>query len=290
MHVFLLLLYLASTSCGRSSGRGPHANITPPAAPSSNDTSWAAYPASTSATPTSRDSSRPLTLPPGTADCIGLERPPTTEPRDSPRHGKYEVRARYIWVLSSDALVADEINGWIAADLASKQSRFVKYADQAITESKGDPEPLTPNQLGQQINCDLAGTTKTMVSIECAMTTFVGGAHPGEDHLTYNFGICARKGVVALTLRGLCRLHAPPCEEAALGILNRELMARGVDVKLDEHADALQHFAITQVGLRFFANDDLPHVLRSAGTIDIPFARLHDVLRNDGPLAGLVAP
>ncbi|MDP9037404.1 MAG: hypothetical protein M3O50_21610 [Myxococcota bacterium] len=61
-------------------------------------------------------------------------------------------------------------------------------------------------------------------------------------------------------------------------------------MKLDERADAPKHFAIMQDGLRVFGDNDLPHVFQEARTIDISFAQLHEVLRNDGPLAGLVAP
>jgi hypothetical protein len=51
----------------------------------------------------------------------------------------------------------------------------------------------------------------------------------------------------------------------------------------------LKYFAITNTGLRFFAND-LPHAIGSAAVVDIPFKQLSSILRRDGPLAGFLTP
>jgi hypothetical protein len=92
-----------------------------------------------------------------------------------------------------------------------------------------------------------------------------------------------------VTLASLCKPDAP-CTKAILDLIRHKLAARKVDVTLDEHAEALKQFAITRSGFRFFANDDLPHVIQSKGIVDVPFERLHAVLRHDGPLAGLFTP
>ncbi len=228
-------------------------------------------------------------LPPARLDCPPLALPAKTERRELPPRGKYDARISYLYMTSAETIVDDEINHAIASDLAELRRTFIKSADLAIAESKGDPEPLTRKRVGFDITCDKAGSTTTMLSIVCKRYTYLGGPYPNVDHITYNFGLCAGQHAVALTLGALCRPDAQ-CEKTILDLLNRELSARNVEVKLDEHAEALKTFAITQAGLRFFANDDLPHVIESAGTIDIAFAQLWNVLRGDGPLAGLVAP
>jgi hypothetical protein len=218
-----------------------------------------------------------------------LPEPPKTERRDLPPSGKYDARASYLYVSSSDATVDLKINGVIAADLADRRRAFTKDADDAIAEAKSDPQPLTKDRIVQEIKCDKVLATTTTLSIVCTCYANVGAAYPNVDYFSYNFSMCEKKGASTLTLAALCKPDAP-CKSAILDFVRRKLAAEKIDVVLDENAEALKRFAITRTGLRFFANDDLPHAVASSGTIDIPFERLGAVLRRDGPLAGLLPP
>ncbi len=201
------------------------------------------------------------------------------------------MRASYLYVSSSDAVVDKEINGVIADDLVSRRRSFTKDADDATAGSEGDLR--TPNQMVLDIRCDEALATTTLLSIECKSYSDLGGAYPNEDHFAYNFSICAGKPSSSLTLAALCKPDAS-WKRTTLDLIRRKLLrklsSQGVDsLNLDDYLGALTYFAITRSGLRFFAND-LPHVIASAAVIDIPFKQLSSILRRDGPLAGLLTP
>lgn len=226
------------------------------------------------------------------ADCAPLERPPTTTRQELVLPGKYHARASYPSVLSSDPALDKEVNAAIAKDLAKRQRSFAHDADEAIAESKEDDEPLKPQGMDQKISCQDDSATTTILSVECTSSSNLGGAHPQEEHFTYNFALCAGKRVTPLTLDAICK-PGVPCKKAITRALQQKLSTgptKGIELDLDDLAEALKRFAITRTGLRFFANDDLPTAVQSAGTIDIPFSQLAGVLRNDGPLLGLVAP
>lgn len=225
---------------------------------------------------------------PESSDCAGLLRPPRTIPQELPSDGRYRVRASVLLSSSSDSVVDGEINGIILADQAARQRAFVSNADEAIVQAKGDPQPLQPESLGLDIECKEAWTTTRVLSIECRSSTYLGGAHPEEQHFTYNFGFCSGTRATSLDLVTLCKPDRR-CKEALLDLIRRSLragLAKDVDVEFDNDAEVLKRFAITPTGLRFFANDDLPYAIQSAGTIDLGFERLGEILRNDGLLAG----
>ncbi|MDP9033880.1 MAG: hypothetical protein M3O50_03675 [Myxococcota bacterium] len=277
--------WLALTSCDRTRRTADVGNgMALAASPLSSTSSSAHVPDAAPARPVSVARASPAV-----AGCSPLERAPTTKRRALSVLGKYDSRGSILSVLSPDPAITKELNSVIASNIAQMRRAFTAHAEETIVETRGDPEPVTPDRMGQEIKCDLAGATTTVLSIECTNSRYFGGPYPGMDHFVYNFGLCAGKHPEALTLAALCRPDVK-CEKTILDLISRELSARNVDVKLDEHAEALKTFAITQAGLRFFANDDLPHVIASAGTIDIAFAQLRNVLRDDGPLAGLVVP
>jgi hypothetical protein len=237
-----------------------------------------------------RSSSIPLVrTEPANSHCEPLARPPKTERRELAPQGKYETRASYLYALSSDTAVDDGINGAIATDLEARRREFTKSADELIETEKNDPEPLAPNRVALDIQCEQSVTTATLLSITCTSSRDLGGAYPNLESFAYNFALCAGTRAGYVTLASLCKPDAP-CTKAILDLIRHKLAARQVDVTLDEHAEALKQFAITRSGFRFFANDDLPHVIQSKGIVDVPFERLHAVLRHDGPLAGLFTP
>ncbi|MGD0676529.1 MAG: hypothetical protein ABSC94_14010 [Polyangiaceae bacterium] len=201
------------------------------------------------------------------------------------------MRASYLYVFSSDAVVDKEINGVIADDLVSRRRSFMRDADNATAGSEDDLG--TPNQMVFDIRCDEALSTTALLSIECKSYSDLGGAHPNDEHFAYNFGICAGKPCTSLTLAALCKPDAS-WKTTILDLIRqkllRKLSTQGVEfLNLDDYSGALKSFAITSTGLRFFAND-LPHVIASAAVIDIPFKQLSSILRRDGPLAALLPP
>lgn len=226
---------------------------------------------------------------PASSHCEPLARPLKTERRELAPQGRYEARASYPYALSSDAAVDDGINAVIAADLEARRREFTKNADELIETEKNDPTSLTPDRVALEIKCDQALITTSLLSISCTSYRDLGRPYPNLESFAYNFALCAGTRARYVTLASLCKPDAP-CKRTILDLIRRELAARKVDVTLDEHAEALKQFAVTRSGFRFFANDDLPHVIQSAGIIDVPFERLSAVLRHDGPLAGLFTP
>ncbi|HXN32401.1 MAG TPA: hypothetical protein VN894_11085, partial [Polyangiaceae bacterium] len=167
---------------------------------------------------------------------------------------------------------------------------FVKDADEALAETKGDPDGVKPDQIAQEIRCAELLSTPSLVSIGCASSTNLGGAHPEGQRFAYSYGICAGKGPKPVTLGGVCRSGAP-CVKTVVAAINRSLAsgpAKDANVKISEQSSALEHFAVTKTGLRFFVNDELPQALQAAGAVDVPFRDLKSVLREDGPLAELL--
>jgi hypothetical protein len=277
----LLLALLASASCDRTKRTDDRSAETARPAQSSGLPVGAAE--ASLSPPVSVMEAEPVV-----SHCEPLARPPKTERRNLPSQGRYDARASYPYVLSSDAAVDEEANGVIAGDLASRRRAFTKDADEAMAEARGDRRALTPDQLALDIKCEEALATTTLLSIVCSCYTNLGGAYPNLDTFAYNFALCAGKGASYLTLAALCTPEAG-CKRTILDLIRRKLAAKKIDVTLDENAEALKRFAITQTGLRFFANDDIPHAIASTGTIDIPFEMLRAVLSRDGPLAGLLA-
>ena len=217
--------------------------------------------------------------------CAPLARPPGTLRREMDAHDPYDVETTYLAVSSPDALVDAEINGVIAADLQRRRLEFEHGADEEIADSRDQEWPVTRDRVSLAIRCDEAGATRTMVSIECTSTHYLGGAYPARDHFTYNFGICAGRGAALFGLRVLCRPDLE-CEDTISDLVESRLSARDVEIHLDGRSEALGNFAVTRAGLRFFV-DDVPHAIQSRGTVDIAFSQLSGVLRHDGWLAGL---
>lgn len=283
----LLMATLSLANCDKNrSGAAPLRDMAIDAR--STDT-----PAATSSAPaTPSPAAEPNSVEAGvrrTQNCRGLADPPRAARRGPLPPGKYNVRLDAVVVSSSDALVDNDINGIIAADLDAKRRAFEADAEEEIARSKDFAQPLTLDRVGLVIQCDEAGATGNMVSVHCASRPYLGGAHPGLDDLVYNFRICAGSHAEPIGLNALCRSDVP-CREAIADRIQRKLMAKGVEFTLDEGSEAIDRFAITRRGLTFFVSDDLPQVVQGEGTIEIGFDSLRSVLRHDGALTGLLGP
>jgi hypothetical protein len=284
-HFLILVGWFASTSCARS--KRDETTGSPPSSPVSHASSTARSAAEGS-------SISSVSVPSAgraTSDCKPLAELPKTARRDLPPQGRYDARASYLYVLSSDAFVDKEINAVIADDLADKRRSFTTSADQLIAGSGDNFE--TTARMAFDIKCDEAVATTTLLSIECTSYINLAGAHPNVEHFAYNFGLCSGRHPTSLALAALCKPDTG-CERTVLDLIRRKLRRtlsrQGVNfLNLDDYSGALEFFSITRTGLRFFAND-LPHAIASAGTIDIPFKQLNSVLRRDGPLAELLRP
>jgi hypothetical protein len=220
-------------------------------------------------------------------DCYPLRQPPNTERRPLPQQGPYGSGGNYLYVTSVDEAVSNQINKVIAKDLVTWQRNFRKDADELVTASGGQDPLTSPARMRLDIHCDEALATTRLLSIVCDANVNLGGAHPDDTHFTYNFATCGGRAI-PLTLPSLCRPDRPWKTEI-LALIEQDLNHKlGLGyVKLEEYSSALDTFVVTKSGLRFFAND-LPHVVASARTVDILYARLKSVLRPDGLLVGLV--
>jgi hypothetical protein len=211
-------------------------------------------------------------------DCRPLSQPPNTERRRLPQEGPYGSGGNYLHVTSVHEAVSSQINDAIAKDLVTRKRNFRKDADELVTTSEGQDPLTSPARMRLDIRCDEALATTRLLSIECDAYANLGGAHPNDTRFTYDFATCQRRAT-RLTLSTLCRPDRSWKTEI-LDLIEQDLdhkLGPGF-VKLDDYSSALDTFVVTKTGLRFFAND-LPHVVASAGTIDIGFARLKSVLR-----------
>jgi hypothetical protein len=229
---------------------------------------------------------------PRAGECAPIAATPKVEVHNLKLSSKYRSLIKYPAPVSSAPNVDKEIVAQIEADLKRRQREFNKSADEAIAGTKDEPDGLKPDQVGLEIDCQQTFLSDTLFSIACTDVPALGGPYPDVQHFAYNFQFCANDKVRALHLPDVCRPGAA-CTKAIAKLINQTLkagLAKDADVQIDAQSDALKKFAVTPKGLRFFVNEELPHVLDEAGTIDIAFGKLTAVLKADSPLAGLLAP
>jgi hypothetical protein len=231
----------------------------------------------------------PVAVSPG-PECVPLAAPPRTRPRDFRAKAPFVAKMRYPALTSGDAVVDAEANAIIGGDLHRHEDEFVANGNDLLASERGDGRTLSPERIDDDVECVTTIVTPALVSVACVEKSFMDGPYVNTSYVTYNVALCAGMGARRLSLDSLCSAGAY-CKrriaEWLAGALDAGRTA-AVDVDLGDDGDVFTRFAVQPRGLRFFVEQEIPHVLGHVPPVDVPFAKLTDVLRHDGPLAGLL--
>jgi len=203
------------------------------------------------------------------------------------QQGRYRFELKYPLFHEENEKVTQKLNRQVLEQLAAIQKRFV-------SEAEGQSGALDPdNPRWFEGKCEVAYHSTSFVSIAC--DTMEGpGAHPNLDKFAYNFQICPE--VRMLGLADLCR-SLSECRKGIVQLINEDFRtgekkqtgiqfrdgptSNGEPAGSEHPVATLRTFGITPTGLRTYLFDELPHVLKAFGVVDLPAARLRPLLRDD---------